>query len=90
MNDFLCLLFLVFLSMQMNVENRTLSIVSVVEEPVQVPKEPPAPVLDLQENHTQEWNLASPRVRMEFESEPRTPEMPDMSSITQDIFKVDL
>lgn len=74
----------------MNVDNRSLSVVSMVQEPVQVPKELPAPMLDLQEDQTQEWNLASPRVRMEFESEPRTPEMPDMSSITQDIFKVGL
>ncbi|XP_062389439.1 spindle and kinetochore-associated protein 3 [Sardina pilchardus] len=71
-----------------NVEARSLSIVGMAGEPAPGPKEPPAPALDLQENYTQEWNLSSPRVRREFESEPRTPEMPDMSSITQDIFKL--
>lgn len=49
--------------------------------------EPPGPLLQADE-HTQDWCLATPRVRMEFDAEPRTPEMPDMSSITQDIFKV--
>ncbi|KAL2081094.1 hypothetical protein ACEWY4_022947 [Coilia grayii] len=48
----------------------------------------PAPTLDLNENQTQEWNLASPRVRMEYDCDARTPEMPEMSSITQDIFKL--
>ncbi|XP_076118651.1 SKA complex subunit 3 [Alosa pseudoharengus] len=72
----------------LNVETRSLSIVSMAGEPVPGPKEPSGPALDLQENYTQEWNLSSPRVRMEFEPEPRTPEMPDMSSITQDIFKL--
>ncbi|XP_048094381.1 spindle and kinetochore-associated protein 3 [Alosa alosa] len=73
---------------KLNVETRSLSIVSMAGEPVPGPKEPSGPALDLQENYTQEWNLSSPRVRMEFEPEPRTPEMPDMSSITQDIFKL--
>lgn len=49
--------------------------------------EPPGPPLQADE-HTQDWCLATPRIRMEFDVEPRTPEMPDMSSITQDIFKV--
>uniref|UniRef100_A0AAY4DRV0 Spindle and kinetochore-associated protein 3 n=1 Tax=Denticeps clupeoides TaxID=299321 RepID=A0AAY4DRV0_9TELE len=40
-----------------------------------------------QENHTQEWNLATPRVRKHFVDEPQTPEMPDLSCITQDILK---
>lgn len=47
----------------------------------------PDPLLQADE-HTQDWCLATPRIRMEFDAEPRTPEMPDMSSITQDIFKV--
>ncbi|MCJ8732408.1 hypothetical protein PDJAM_G00211060 [Pangasius djambal] len=49
--------------------------------------EPPGPLLQADE-HTQDWCLATPRIRMEFDVEPRTPEMPDMSSITQDIFKL--
>ncbi|XP_017325543.1 spindle and kinetochore-associated protein 3 isoform X1 [Ictalurus punctatus] len=49
--------------------------------------EPPGPPLQADE-HTQDWCLATPRIRMEFDVEPRTPEMPDMSSITQDIFKL--
>ncbi|XP_067116001.1 spindle and kinetochore-associated protein 3 [Osmerus mordax] len=36
---------------------------------------------------TQEFNLCSPRVRGEY-PEPRTPEMPDFSSVTQDICKM--
>ncbi|XP_062862247.1 spindle and kinetochore-associated protein 3 [Trichomycterus rosablanca] len=50
--------------------------------------EPAAPVLQTDDEPTQDWCLATPRVRMEFGLEPRTPEMPDMSSITQDIFKL--
>ncbi|XP_047671443.1 spindle and kinetochore-associated protein 3 isoform X1 [Tachysurus fulvidraco] len=49
--------------------------------------DPQVPVLQADE-HTQDWCLATPRIRMEFDVEPRTPEMPDMSSITQDIFKL--
>ncbi|KAG7331306.1 hypothetical protein KOW79_005275 [Hemibagrus wyckioides] len=49
--------------------------------------EPPVPALQADE-HTQEWCLTTPRSRMEFDVEPRTPEMPDMSSVTQDIFKL--
>ncbi|XP_060785579.1 spindle and kinetochore-associated protein 3 isoform X3 [Neoarius graeffei] len=49
--------------------------------------EPRGPLLQADE-HTQDWCLATPRIRMEFDVEPRTPEMPDMSSITQDIFKL--
>lgn len=36
---------------------------------------------------TQEFNLKTPRVRRDYE-EPRTPEMPDLSSVTQDICKL--
>ncbi|TSV41630.1 Spindle and kinetochore-associated protein 3 [Bagarius yarrelli] len=49
--------------------------------------EPPGPVLQ-DEEHTQDWCLATPRIRMQFGVEPRTPEMPDMSSVTQDIIKL--
>ncbi|XP_036415017.1 spindle and kinetochore-associated protein 3 [Colossoma macropomum] len=50
--------------------------------------EPPPTVLHPNDDHTEDWCLATPRVRMEFQVEPRTPEMPDMSSITQDILKL--
>lgn len=42
--------------------------------------------LDL-DGQTQEFNLGTPRLRTDLE-EPSTPEMPDLSSITQDICKV--
>ncbi|KAK2840154.1 hypothetical protein Q5P01_013894 [Channa striata] len=42
--------------------------------------------LDLDEP-TQEFSLATPRIRMDFQ-EPSTPEMPDLSSATQDICKL--
>ncbi|XP_076857287.1 SKA complex subunit 3 [Brachyhypopomus gauderio] len=50
--------------------------------------EPPAPADIPGDEHTQDWCLATPRLRMDFQEEPHTPEMPDMSSITQDIFKL--
>ncbi|XP_066497373.1 spindle and kinetochore-associated protein 3 [Hoplias malabaricus] len=50
--------------------------------------EPPPPVLQNNDDQTEDWCLATPRVRMDFQEEPRTPEMPDMSSITQDILKL--
>uniref|UniRef100_A0A8B9H1Z4 Spindle and kinetochore associated complex subunit 3 n=1 Tax=Astyanax mexicanus TaxID=7994 RepID=A0A8B9H1Z4_ASTMX len=50
--------------------------------------EPPPLVLHANDDHTEDWCLATPRVRMNFQEEPRTPEMPDMSSITQDILKL--
>uniref|UniRef100_A0A3Q1H408 Uncharacterized protein n=1 Tax=Anabas testudineus TaxID=64144 RepID=A0A3Q1H408_ANATE len=36
---------------------------------------------------TQEFSLGTPRIRMDYQ-EPSTPEMPDLSSVTQDICKV--
>lgn len=48
--------------------------------------EPPLSVLD-QDGPTQTFNLGTPRVRGDY-PEPSTPEMPDLSSVTQDIFKV--
>ncbi|XP_026883736.2 spindle and kinetochore-associated protein 3 [Electrophorus electricus] len=50
--------------------------------------DPLAPAVPTEEEHTQDWCLATPRLRMDFQEEPRTPEMPDMSSVTQDIFKL--
>ncbi|KAM4608695.1 SKA complex subunit 3 [Polymixia lowei] len=50
--------------------------------------EPCAPSLELDEpNPTQEFNLGTPRVRRGY-LEPSTPEMPDLSSVTQDICKL--
>nr|XP_023864628.1 spindle and kinetochore-associated protein 3 isoform X2 [Salvelinus alpinus] len=48
--------------------------------------EPPLSVLD-QDGPTQTFNLGTPRVRGDY-PEPSTPEMPDLSSVTQDIFKL--
>ncbi|KAI4898124.1 hypothetical protein NFI96_015391 [Prochilodus magdalenae] len=50
--------------------------------------EPPPPELHMNDDHTEDWCLATPRVRKDFQAEPRTPEMPDMSSVTQDILKL--
>lgn len=44
------------------------------------------PGLEL-DGQTQEFNLGTPRLRTALE-DPSTPEMPDLSSITQDICKV--
>ncbi|RXN18137.1 potassium sodium hyperpolarization-activated cyclic nucleotide-gated channel 1-like protein [Labeo rohita] len=55
-----------------------------------------ADVLDLKQTpvpmhengFNQDWCLATPKVRMKFPVEPCTPEMPDISSVTQDILKL--
>ncbi|XP_073688939.1 SKA complex subunit 3 [Garra rufa] len=55
-----------------------------------------ADVLDLKQTpvpmhengYNQDWCLATPKVRVKFPAEPRTPEMPDISSVTQDILKL--
>ncbi|XP_056611322.1 spindle and kinetochore-associated protein 3 [Triplophysa dalaica] len=36
----------------------------------------------------QDWCLGTPKVRMKFPADPCTPEMPDISSVTQDILKL--
>lgn len=51
-----------------------------------VTKEPTVSRLEL-DGPTQEFSLGTPRIRTDFE-EPSTPEMPDLSSVTQDICKV--
>uniref|UniRef100_A0A3B4XZE9 Spindle and kinetochore associated complex subunit 3 n=1 Tax=Seriola lalandi dorsalis TaxID=1841481 RepID=A0A3B4XZE9_SERLL len=51
-----------------------------------VTKEPTVNRLEL-DGPTQEFSLGTPRIRMAYE-EPSTPEMPDLSSVTQDICKV--
>lgn len=49
-------------------------------------KQTPVP---MQENRfNQDWCLTTPKVRVKFPAEPCTPEMPDISSVTQDILKV--
>ncbi|XP_051564150.1 spindle and kinetochore-associated protein 3-like [Myxocyprinus asiaticus] len=45
----------------------------------------PVPLLD---GHNQDWCLSTPKMRMRFHTEPCTPEMPDISSVTQDILKL--
>uniref|UniRef100_A0A3Q3EX94 Spindle and kinetochore associated complex subunit 3 n=1 Tax=Labrus bergylta TaxID=56723 RepID=A0A3Q3EX94_9LABR len=52
----------------------------------EVIKEPTVKSLEL-DGPTQEFNLGTPRIRMDYQ-EPCTPEMPDLSSVTQDICKV--
>lgn len=49
-------------------------------------QEPEVGSLEL-ESATQEFSFGTPRLRREFQ-EPSTPEMPDLSSVTQDICKV--
>ncbi|XP_029386577.1 SKA complex subunit 3 isoform X2 [Echeneis naucrates] len=51
-----------------------------------VSKEPTVKSLEL-DGPTQDFSLGTPRIRMDYE-EPTTPEMPDLSSITQDICKL--
>ncbi|XP_036397273.1 spindle and kinetochore-associated protein 3 [Megalops cyprinoides] len=46
------------------------------------------PSLECHEIYTQEWRLATPPGRADCTMDPRTPEMPDVSSVTQDIFKL--
>lgn len=53
-----------------------------------VTKEPTFKILEL-DGPTQEFSLGTPRIRMDYQ-EPSTPEMPDLSSVTQDICKVSL
>ncbi|XP_040913390.1 spindle and kinetochore-associated protein 3 isoform X2 [Toxotes jaculatrix] len=49
-------------------------------------KEPNVNHLEL-DGPTQEFSLGTPRIRMDYQ-EPSTPEMPDLSSVTQDICKL--
>ncbi|KAM9487079.1 SKA complex subunit 3 isoform 1-T1 [Clarias gariepinus] len=48
----------------------------------------PAGPLQQADEHTQDWCLTTPRIRMDFDVDPCTPEMPDLSSVTQDIIKL--
>ncbi|XP_034550311.1 spindle and kinetochore-associated protein 3 [Notolabrus celidotus] len=49
-------------------------------------KEPTVKSLEL-DGHSQEFSLRTPNARMDYE-DPSTPEMPDLSSVTQDICKL--
>lgn len=49
-------------------------------------KQTPVPMPE--DGFNQDWCLATPKVRVKFPTEPCTPEMPDISSVTQDILKV--
>ncbi|XP_059199062.1 spindle and kinetochore-associated protein 3 [Centropristis striata] len=53
---------------------------------IQVTKEPTVKNLEL-DGPTQEFSLGTPRIRMDYQ-DPSTPEMPDLSSVTQDICKL--
>lgn len=46
------------------------------------------PVPRPEDGFSQDWCLATPKVRVTFPTEQCTPEMPDISSVTQDILKV--
>ncbi|XP_016143951.1 potassium/sodium hyperpolarization-activated cyclic nucleotide-gated channel 1-like [Sinocyclocheilus grahami] len=46
------------------------------------------PVQIHENGFNQDWCLATPKVRVMFPTEPCTPEMPDISSVTQDILKL--
>ncbi|KAI1899738.1 hypothetical protein AGOR_G00064850 [Albula goreensis] len=49
---------------------------------------PPLPAVEDEDIYTQEWRLATPPSRSDYMTDPSTPEMPDVSSVTQDIFKL--
>ncbi|XP_043105378.1 spindle and kinetochore-associated protein 3 [Puntigrus tetrazona] len=49
-------------------------------------KQTPVPMHE--NDFNQDWCLATPKVRVKFPAEPCTPEMPDISSVTQDILKL--
>ncbi|XP_069569484.1 SKA complex subunit 3 [Brachyistius frenatus] len=57
-----------------------------ISEHGKVSKDPSVSSLEL-DGPTQEFSLGTPHIRMSYE-EPSTPEMPDLSSVTQDICKL--
>ncbi|KAJ8409915.1 hypothetical protein AAFF_G00209560 [Aldrovandia affinis] len=48
----------------------------------------PLPFLGGHDLIMQEWRLVTPPTRSDYITDPSTPEMPDVSSVTQDIFKL--
>ncbi|KAM6978597.1 SKA complex subunit 3 [Tautogolabrus adspersus] len=69
-----------------SLQNRSAKMPKKTSEHKEVTKEPTVKSLEL-DGPTQEFNLGTPRIRMDYQ-EPSTPEMPDLSSVTQDICKL--
>nr|XP_020487683.1 spindle and kinetochore-associated protein 3 [Labrus bergylta] len=67
-------------------QSRSAKMLKKTSERNEVIKEPTVKSLEL-DGPTQEFNLGTPRIRMDYQ-EPCTPEMPDLSSVTQDICKL--
>uniref|UniRef100_A0A3Q3JRS1 Uncharacterized protein n=1 Tax=Monopterus albus TaxID=43700 RepID=A0A3Q3JRS1_MONAL len=69
-----------------SLQSRSVKISKKTSEHENITKEPDVNHLEL-DGPTQEFTLGTPRVRMEYQ-DPSTPELPDLSSLTQDICKV--
>ncbi|XP_041662486.1 spindle and kinetochore-associated protein 3 [Cheilinus undulatus] len=69
-----------------SLQNRSAKIPKKTSECKEVTKKPSVKSLEL-DGPTQEFSLGTPRIRMDYQ-EPSTPEMPDLSSVTQDICKL--
>uniref|UniRef100_A0A3Q3QZB9 Uncharacterized protein n=1 Tax=Monopterus albus TaxID=43700 RepID=A0A3Q3QZB9_MONAL len=67
-------------------KKRSVKISKKTSEHENITKEPDVNHLEL-DGPTQEFTLGTPRVRMEYQ-DPSTPELPDLSSLTQDICKL--
>nr|XP_020441916.1 spindle and kinetochore-associated protein 3 isoform X2 [Monopterus albus] len=69
-----------------SLQSRSVKISKKTSEHENITKEPDVNHLEL-DGPTQEFTLGTPRVRMEYQ-DPSTPELPDLSSLTQDICKL--
>ncbi|XP_049905162.1 spindle and kinetochore-associated protein 3 [Epinephelus moara] len=69
-----------------SLQNRSAKMLKKANEHEKMTKELTVNRLEL-DGPTQEFSFGTPRIRM-YEQEPSTPEMPDLSSITQDICKL--
>ncbi|XP_018559805.1 LOW QUALITY PROTEIN: spindle and kinetochore-associated protein 3 [Lates calcarifer] len=69
-----------------SLQSRSAKIPKKTSEHEKVSKDPTVNSLEL-DGPTQEFSLGTPRTRMDYQ-EPSTPEMPDLSSVTQDICKL--
>ncbi|XP_071337795.1 SKA complex subunit 3 [Trachinotus anak] len=69
-----------------SLQSRSAKILKKTSEHEKVTKEPAITSLEL-DGPTQEFSLGMPRIRTDYQ-EPSTPEMPDLSSVTQDICKL--
>ncbi|XP_073329822.1 SKA complex subunit 3 [Pagrus major] len=67
-------------------QNKSAKMLKKTSEHEKVTKEPTVNSLEL-DGPTQEFSLGTPRLRMDF-GDPSTPEMPELSSVTQDICKL--